>query len=81
MRRATVAVLDSILLVWALAVGPLCWLLRDGLGPDSIDSHGTHAVARFLLTFYWGPTLVVLVALRLILQRREAGRRPGAPNA
>ena len=51
------------ILVWIVAVGPFCWMLRDGLGPDSVQSHGPHAVARFLGTFYWGPVLVALVAL------------------
>jgi hypothetical protein len=81
MRRATLAVIDSILVFWVLAIGPFCWLLRDGLGPGSVDSHGTHAVARFFLTFYWGPTLVVLVALCLVLRRWGADRRAVAPVA
>jgi hypothetical protein len=80
MRRTTVAVIDSILLFWALGLGPLCWILRDGLGPNSVDSHGTDAVARFCLTFYWGPTLLALVALRLLLGRGTR-RRAGTPDA
>ena len=74
MRRAIAAVRDTLLLlllyfplfcllVWIAAIGPFCWLLRDGLGPDSVESHGAHAVARFLLTLYWGPVLVALAAL------------------
>ena len=43
MRRAIAAVLDALLLFWTLAIGPFCWLLRDGLGPDAVDSHGTYA--------------------------------------
>ena len=57
MRRAIEAVLDALLMFWFLAIGPFCWFLRDGLGPGAVDSHGMHAVARFLLTFYWGPVL------------------------
>jgi hypothetical protein len=67
------AILDGLLVFWALAVGPLCWLLRDGLGPDTVDSHGLHAVFRFCLTFHWGPVLASLATLRLI-----AGRLRGA---
>ena len=70
MRRAIAAVLDALLLFWSLAIGPFCWLLRDGLGPGAVDSHGTHAVARVLLTFYWGPVLVALMTLRLLARRR-----------
>jgi hypothetical protein len=73
MRRAIAGVLDALVLFWALAIGPFCWILRDGLGPDAVDSHGPQAVARFLLTFYWGPVLATLVALRLLVRRRRAG--------
>jgi hypothetical protein len=40
-------------------------VLRDGLGPDAVDSHGGPAVARFLMTFYWGPVMVALALLTL----------------
>lgn len=29
---------------------PFCWLLRDGLGPSAVDSHGLEAVRRFGVT-------------------------------
>ena len=68
MRRAIAQALDGVVLFWALGIGPLCWILRDGLGPGAVDSHGAHAVVRFLLTFYWGPVLAALIALRLWLR-------------
>jgi hypothetical protein len=77
MRRAIAVFLDALLIFWAMAIGPLCWLLRDGLGPAAVDSRGADAVVRFLLTFYWGPALVVIAALRLLVRRR----RPSAQAA
>jgi hypothetical protein len=35
-----------------LLISPLCWILRDGLGPNTRESHGWTAIARFLLAFY-----------------------------
>jgi hypothetical protein len=81
MRQAIAAVLDALLMFWALAIGPFCWILRDGLGPGSVDSHGWYAVARFLMTFYWGPTLALLLALRLLVRRWGAGARARAADA
>jgi len=69
MRRAFGTTLDVILVFWVLAIGPFCWLLRNGLGPGSVDSHGADAVVRFLLTFYWGPVVAVLVGLRLLVRK------------
>ena len=43
-------------------------VLNDGLGPNAVDSHGLHAVTRFCFTFYWGPVLAALIALRLWLR-------------
>jgi hypothetical protein len=67
-------VLDGLLLAWVVCFGPFCWILRDGLGPGSIDSHGMQAVFRFAMTFYWGPILVGLLLLRLAIHRRSAGK-------
>jgi len=58
-------VLNTLILGWLL-IGPLCWILRDGLGPSSVDSMGSNAIVRFLFTFYWGPVLVALALLRLL---------------
>lgn len=33
--------------IYFFGVG-LAWVLRDGLGPDSVESHGAEAVARFM---------------------------------
>ena len=69
MRQAIVVVIDGLLVFWVLIVGPFCWILRDGLGPDSVESQGMLAVSRWLGTFFWGPVFGGLVAFRLLFQR------------
>lgn len=76
MRQVIAGALYAFTLFWVAAVGPFCWLLRDGLGPDAVDSRGAGAVGRFLLTFYWGPVALALVAACLLLRARLAGRGP-----
>jgi hypothetical protein len=67
LRTIAVGVLGGLLLFWVL-IAPLCWVVRDGLGPNAVDSHGLHAVTRFCFTFYWGPVFAALIALRLRLR-------------
>ncbi len=50
--------LFSLLLLFAL--GSWAWLLRDGLGPDSIESSGTEAFLRFF-SYFWPGALLCLV--------------------
>lgn len=38
------------------------WVFRDGMGPDSIESHGRVAVGRFLEDF-WLAALIVIPVL------------------
>jgi hypothetical protein len=38
-----------------LAVGPVIWILKDGLGPEATESLGFQALNRMFWTFYWGP--------------------------
>lgn len=68
--------LAGMLIFWVIGIGPLCWILRDGLGPEAVESHGLVAVIRFLFTFYWGPVLAALSVLYLLCSVR--GRRNGA---
>jgi hypothetical protein len=60
----------AVLIVWA-AAAPLAWILRDGLGPDAVDSRGAQAAGKFLAG--WGvPALVIalLVAGSWLTERR-----------
>jgi hypothetical protein len=69
MSRAVRSIVDGLLLVW-VSLGPLCWILRDGLGPNSIETHGWRAVSGFLLTFWWGPICASLVLLSFALRKQ-----------
>lgn len=54
-------VVNVITFFWVMGLGPIIWILRDGLGPDAVESHGMEALRRFLLTFYWGPIGLFLI--------------------
>jgi hypothetical protein len=51
MRRRFGSTCGGLLACWLTCVGPFAWLLRDGLGPRAVDSHGWAALGRFLMTF------------------------------
>ncbi len=61
MRSTILTLLFSALTVWSM-VGLIAWVVRDGLGPDSVESHGWEALTRFCWTFYWAPVFVALAA-------------------
>jgi hypothetical protein len=58
------------------------WILRDGLGPDAIDSNGLVAFQRFFKSF--GPMLLIVSPIGVtglwltspILRRNSRERRP-----
>lgn len=58
-----------------LAISGLAWVLRDGLGPDSVESHGWVALIRCLRQAGWsllGPVALVLAGV--LLYWSDAGR-------
>ena len=77
MQSAVKSTLKVSLLLWSL-FGAFAWMMRDGLGPDSVESSGWGALVRAFWTFYWGPVFVGLVlasvALRGRLDSSQAGR-------
>src|SRR5260221_1365241 len=73
-RHFLTALGDAALVFWILAAGPLCWILRDGLGPNSVESAGSDALVRFLMTFWWAPILAILAVFRLMVLRRRSAR-------
>ena len=50
MAKFTVAMLNS-LLVAGLSFLPIAWIIRDGLGPSSVESTGYEAILRCFKTF------------------------------
>jgi hypothetical protein len=70
-----IAAFSSLLL---LALGAWTWLLRDGLGPDSIESSGIEALRRFFSDFWPFALLgLVLFVIAFIIGRHQSP----APNA
>ena len=59
MAKFTGAVLNG-LLISVLCFLPIAWIIRDGLGPGSVESTGYEAVLRCFKTFYVGPILIFL---------------------
>lgn len=66
------AVFSSLLL---LALGTWAWLLRDGLGPDSVESSGIEALRRFSSDFW----PVALLCFALFVTAFFNGRRQSLP--
>tara|TARA_B100000953_G_scaffold293321_1_gene281683 strand:- start:668 stop:943 length:276 start_codon:yes stop_codon:yes gene_type:complete len=66
MAKFTEAMLNG-LLVSVLCFLPIAWIIRDGLGPSSVESTGYEAILRCFKTFYVGPILILLGVLKLSL--------------
>ena len=56
------------LLISVLCLLPIAWIIRDGLGPSSVESTGYEAIIRCFKTFYIGPILILLGVLKLSLK-------------
>lgn len=73
-------VVQAALMVWC-ACAPLVWLLRDGLGPDSVESGWGRGALRFMVC-WGGPALVMAVSLvALSVGRRRMGVRESGLRA
>ena len=53
LAKFTVAMLNS-LLVSVFSFFPIAWIIRDGMGPGSIESNGYEAILKCFKTFYVG---------------------------
>lgn len=73
---ALLVLLQAAFICWIM-LGPFAWILRDGLGPDSVETHGLEAVVRALTTFHWGPILLALAAASWICKTRAPLPDPG----
>ena len=67
----------AVQLMWIIGVSPFAWILRDGLGPESVTSTGATALVRMFGTFYWGPVCLALLAVDAIWWRRRRNRDGG----
>ena len=78
MKTLIRSLINGLLIFTVTALLPFAWILRDGLGPNATTSEGMHAVSRFFMTFYSGPTLLVLIVLAVICYRADRADRPCA---
>src|SRR5262245_17900412 len=60
--RFMLAIVYVGLVLWLMAC-PLLWILRDGLGPDSVETTGWAALRKFSPVLLIGLVLVVDLAL------------------
>jgi len=70
LQKILLVMVESFLLVGIIGVLPLAWILRDGLGPDSVSSTGLTALSRTFMTFYIGPAILLLASISLLLRSR-----------
>ena len=68
--RVVKSITFGLLIFWLICVGPFAWILKDGLGPSSVESSGIDVIWRFWRVFYWGPILMFLGGLVLFLELR-----------
>ncbi|MDB4799597.1 hypothetical protein OAG58_01475, partial [Akkermansiaceae bacterium] len=52
MRFILLAFVDMTLGFLIICVLPFTWILRDGIGPDSVSTSGLEAVKKCLMAFY-----------------------------
>lgn len=71
LRNILLTGVDSLLIFAVAAVLPFAWIVKDGLGPDSVSTTGWAALSRTFMTFYVGPAILLLAALDLLLRRRS----------
>jgi len=71
--KALLLLADALLVFMILCVLPFAWILRDGLGPDSVQSTGMAMIGKVFMTFYVGPLILVLISFDLLLRRSMSG--------
>jgi hypothetical protein len=83
MKRDISAFVKLLLLFAITILVPFAWIMRDGLGPDSATSSGIQAIFRCFMTFYSGPTVIVLGVLATVFHfssRRGKSHSPTNRN-
>ena len=68
MRFMLLALVDLILGLLIICVLPFAWILKDGIGPDSVSTTGLDAVWKCFMSFYVGPAILLFVFFDQILR-------------
>ena len=76
--RWTLVILRILSVAYLLVVAPFAWFLRDGLGPDAVESHGWTAVMRTLDVFCvgWVALFTLLILLICKFQKKCPSNTP-----
>ncbi|SEH83457.1 Hypothetical protein PYTT_1093 [Akkermansia glycaniphila] len=74
MKKLTIS-LSVVLLVAGLILSPLAWILKDGLGPESVESEHMQSLHKWFFTFYWGPLVIAGLTL-LYLGKSSTAKHP-----
>ena len=70
LASATLRILVRAALLCWIFMAPFAWILRDGLGPDSVESHGWEALWRALSFLNWGPIFLALLTANWLCKTR-----------
>ena len=68
MRFILLAFVDVTLGFLMICLLPFAWVLKDGIGPDSVSTTGLDAVWKCFMSFYVGPAILLFVFLDQILR-------------
>jgi hypothetical protein len=76
MRSILLIFVDVILGFLIICVLPFAWILKDGIGPDSVSTTGLEAVRRCFMSFYVGPAILLLTFFDQLLRRGVSTNKP-----
>jgi len=75
---ALLILVRAALICW-IFMAPFAWILRDGLGPDSVESHGWEALWHAFTFLSWGPILLALLMANWLCKSRAPRPETGWP--
>ena len=81
MRFMLLALVDLILGLLIICVLPFAWILKDGIGPDSVATTGLEAVSKCLMSFYVGPAILLFGFLDQLLRIGVPADKPRSKRA
>ena len=61
MRKIWIGLFIALILLGNLWIGFWCWFFKDGLGPNTIESHGITALSRFFEDFWAIPVISLVI--------------------
>ena len=81
MRFMLLALVDLILVLLIICILPFAWILKDGIGPDSVTTTGLEAVWKCLMSFYVGPAILLFGFLDQLLRIGVPADKPRSKKA